>query len=308
MSENSNEGKTPLKTFLKGISMGLADIVPGVSGGTIALIEGIYERLIYAIKSIDLRFIIYILRTPFNKKYWKKAKQTFLKIDLKFLIPLAIGIVTAFIAASKIIPYLLNHYPAQIYSFFFSLILISASIVYKRVKKINLKTLIPGLIGFSFAFIFIGLENFLLGHSLPIIFITGFLAICAMILPGISGSFIVLFLGQYKFMLNALSSVRTSWMEVGTFLLGALVSLFSFSRLLYYLLEKYYSHTLFFLAGLMVGALRLPFEKVINVPTLFQDPYTLIGVFLSGGAGVILLVGVEKTRKKKDKTEDEIPF
>lgn len=308
MSETSTEEDNPVWTFLKGISMGLADIVPGVSGGTIALIEGIYERLIYSIKSIDLRIILYILGAPFNKEYGGKAKQTFQKIDLRFLIPLAIGIVTAFLIAARFIEYALAEYPAYIFSFFFGLILISAWIVYQRIEKINIKTFIPSLIGFSFAFIFVGLNEFVLGHSLPIIFITGFFAICAMILPGISGSFIVLFLGQYEHMLNALSSIRTSWIDVGTFLAGALISLFSFSRLLYYLLEKYHSHTLFFLSGLMIGALRLPFEKVINVPGILQNPTMLIGALLSGAVGLILLLTVEKRRKKIGKETDEKPF
>ncbi len=288
--------------------MGLADIVPGVSGGTIALIEGIYERLIFAIKSIDLKFILYALRTPFDKEYGKKAKQNFLNIDFRFLIPLALGIVSAFLAAAKVIPYILNNYPAQIYSFFFSLILISAGIVYRRIGNINIKTFIPGIFGFLFAFLFVGLEEYILGHSLLTIFITGFLAICAMVLPGISGSFIVLFLGQYEYMLNALSSIRAYSIEVGTFLAGALISLLSFSRFLYYLLERYHSHTLFFLTGLMIGALRLPFQKVISVPELYQDPFTLIGAISAGAAGVILLVTVEIRREKIGDGNKEKPF
>lgn len=284
--------------------MGLADIIPGVSGGTIALITGIYERLIFAIKSIDLRFLIYFLKATGDKKYLQKAKQNFLSIDFKFLIPLAIGMVSAFITASRIIPYLLKNFPAQIYSFFFSLILISAGIVYKKIGTKNIKTLIPGLVGFTFAFLFVGFEEIVIGHSLPIIFITGFLAICAMILPGISGSFIVLFLGQYKFMLNALRLIKIYWVEVAVFLAGALISLFSFSRLLSYLLKKYHPHTLFFLTGLMAGALRLPFEKIINVPGIYTNSITIIGTIISGIIGALLLIIVETQSGEVTKTEN----
>lgn len=269
--------------------MGLSDIVPGVSGGTIALIAGIYERLIFAIKSINLRFIPHLLRATLDRRYLKKARRSFSSIDFAFLLPLVAGIGLAFLAASRVIIFVLSNYPAYIYSFFFGLILISAKIVYGRIEEGDFGSFTFGLIGFLFAFVFVGLENVAMAHGLPIIFAAGFLAVCAMLLPGVSGSFMVLFLGQYEYMLNALQSIRTCWVEIGVFLAGGLISLFSFSRVISHFLEKYRARTLFFLSGLMIGALRLPFEKVVSIPGLSQNPLTLLGAILSGLVGVFLL-------------------
>ncbi len=208
--------------------MGLADIVPGVSGGTIALISGIYERLIFAIKSINLEFIPLLFLSPLDRKYFEKAKDKFQKIDLAFLLPLGAGIGLAFLAASQVIRPALDDYPAYIYSFFFGLILISAHNVYQKIEKVSIESFTYGVIGTVFATIFVGLEGFSMGHELPVIFLAGFLAVCAMILPGISGSFIVLFLGQYEYMLEVLQSIHNHILEVSVFLTGSVISLLSF--------------------------------------------------------------------------------
>ncbi len=261
--------KTQLVTFLKGLSMGLADIIPGISGGTVALIEGIYERLISAIKSINLQFLFYAFKSPIDRENWTKAKKHFLRIDFKFLIPLGIGMITAFLAAARGINFLINEFTVQIYSFFFVLILLSAGIIYRRVQEINLKTFIPGIFGFLFAIIFLGLEGGNIPNTLPIIFVTGFLAISTMILPGISGSFVVLFLGQYEYMLNVLHNLSTKYMRAILFILGAIISLFAFTDLLSYILNKYENITLSFLTGLMLGALRLPGQKIFFAKTIY---------------------------------------
>ncbi len=300
--------KTQLKTFLKGLSMGLADIIPGISGGTVALIEGIYERLISAIKSINLEFILYALETPIDREKWTKAKKRFLDIDFKFLIPLGIGMITAFLAAARGINFLINEFTVQIYSFFFVLILLSAGIIYRRVQEINLKTFIPGIFGFLFAIIFLGLEGGNIPNTLPIIFVTGFLAISTMILPGISGSFVVLFLGQYEYMLNALSSISTHGLDVATFILGGIVSLLSFSRVLNHLLKNYYSHTIFFLAGLMLGGLRLPAEKIIGTEGLLNQPLTIITSIIAGAIGVLIIAVAESQREEDGEETIEAPF
>lgn len=280
---------TPHKTFLTGISMGLADIVPGVSGGTIALIAGIYERLILAIKTINLTFIPYLFFSLLDRNYLEKAKKRFTSIDFKFLIPLGTGIGLAFLIAAFVITFLLDNYPAFIYSFFFGLILMSAKNVYKRIKGPKPKTFVFSLIGFLFAFFFVGLSGVNMGHTLPILFISGFLAICAMLLPGISGSFIVLFLGQYEYMLEVLKSIQALWIEALVFIAGGFVSLVTFSRAVSRLLSDYHAPTLFFLSGLMVGALRLPLEKIIKIPEISQDPFVLLGAVLSGLLGIFLI-------------------
>lgn len=360
-----------VETFFHGILMGLADIVPGVSGGTIALIVGIYERLIFALKSIDLRFIPYLLRSISDGDYYRKAKRTFSSIDLVFLLPLAAGIGIAFLVAARFISFALSDYPMYIFSFFFGLILASAWVVYQRIEKINRKTIVSGVLGFTFAFIFVGLGGMFLfsveaqgiednlndgvipqelrskfkdesrplsinsevfkegnkwkikdegevyivkkgdgnlrvfqemghplpklkvfqemGHSLPIIFVTGFIAICAMLLPGISGSFIVLFLGQYEYMLEALSNFSSYIAEIVVFISGSILSLLTFSRFISHLLDEYRPHTLFFLSGLMIGALRLPFEKTIAIPAIPQNTWMTAGSLAAGGIGIAVV-------------------
>jgi len=302
LDDTSSEEDYPVETYIKGISMGLADLVPGVSGGTIALILGIYERLILAIKSIDLKFILYAFQGIFNRDYIKKAKQNFLSVDLVFLLPLAGGIATAIFGASRIMVFFRYNYPAFINSFFFGLILISAVLVYFRIEESNLRTFLSGIFGFTFSFLYVyvflftGVGDVFSTHSLPMVFFSGFLAICAMILPGISGAFILIFLGQYDYMLNALQSISQKWPVVLVFLMGAGVSLLTFSRILSFMLKKYHPETLFFLTGLMIGALGLPFVNVLEAPGVPGDTFVVIGSVLSGLVGVLVLVFLERGR------------
>lgn len=300
MSETSENENNPYKFFLNGVFMGLADIIPGVSGGTIALILGIYERLISAIKSIDLKFIPFFFLSPFDRGYLERAKDNFLSIDLLFLIPLAVGIGSAFFGASYVILPVLKEYPGFIHAFFFGLILMSAKHVYGRTKKLGFRVLLPGVFGFIFAFFFVGLEGLGMSHTLPIIFISGLLAICAMMLPGISGSFIVYVLGQYKYLLGVLQSIIDRWIEAGVFVAGLLISLFSFSRVISYFLEKYHSGTLFFLTGLMIGALRKPFEEILEATGPSTNIFTLFGIFLCGFIGVFIVLMLERNENQND--------
>lgn len=263
---NRESLKERLEIFFKGVFMGLADIIPGVSGGTIALITGIYERLIFAIKSIDPRLPLYVLKGNF-----KEARETFWDIDFFLLVPLVLGIGTAFLAASRVILIALNQFPAFTYSFFFGLILASAILIYRRIGEKSHKALFTGILGLMFAFWLVGQNAFQFNHTLPIIFVSGFIAICAMILPGISGSFMLLLLGQYEFLLSALKNFSTQYLILIVFMSGAIISILAFSRVLSYLLKNHEAATLAFLTGLMVGALRLPFEKVINVTEKYPE-------------------------------------
>lgn len=265
--------------------MGLADIVPGVSGGTIALITGIYGRLISAITSIDPKSALYLGQGNF-RKFKEKLKE----IDFQFLFPLIIGIGLAFLAASRVILVGLNQFPAFTYSFFFGLILASAFLIYKRIgKKDHFSTFAIGGLGFLSAFLIVGQESANLSHSFPIIFLAGFIAICAMILPGISGSFMLLLIGQYEFMLSALHGFPSTYSVLIVFLTGAVISILSFSRVLSYLLENYRVYTLSFLAGLMLGALRLPFSKVHFELYSVSNPPSLLVSILFGIIGVFLV-------------------
>jgi putative membrane protein len=266
--------------FLRGLFMGSADIIPGVSGGTIALITGIYERLIHAISRIDFRFILYLFKGDF-----KRFKQSVVQeIDFALFIPLLLGISIAVLTMSKVISFLLVAYPAATFAFFFGLIFASAIFVYKHVDELNVKNIAFLIIGFIFAIIFVGLNPIQANHSLPIIFISGAIAICAMILPGISGAFMLLLLNQYEYMINALNHLQFS--EIITFCMGALIGILSFSRFLNYLLTHHKSVTMAFLVGLMIGTLRLPYEKIVGS---VESPVVIVVVAAIGFILVFLL-------------------
>lgn len=255
-----------LTLFLRGIFMGLADIIPGVSGGTVALITGIYERFIDAIQSIDPRDLR--------------------NIDLEFLIPVGLGMASAFLLASRIILFFLENYAPYVYGFFFGLILASSIAVYRNKSVVNRKNTVSALCGFAVSYAVISLEYFQLGHGPLVIFGSGVLAICAMILPGVSGSFVVLMLGQYEHLIGSLKNFVVE--DIGLFVLGGLVSLAGFSRLIEWFLNNYEEHTLSFMIGLMVGALKLPLDKIAAAGA----PGGNLGVLGSGavGLGAVLLL------------------
>jgi len=271
--------KRHLLIFLRGLLMGMADIIPGVSGGTIALITGIYERLIFAIKGINIRFILHMLHG--NRR---KSREELLSMDLDFLATLFLGIVVAFLLLSGVIRFLMAAYPANTYAFFFGLILASAGFVYRYVRETNLKVLTSGVIGFLTAVVIIGLGSLQYTHSMPVIFFSGFIAICAMILPGISGAFILFFLGQYEYMLQALHSL--DMLSVSVFSTGAVLGLLVMSRVLGYLLKNYKSITMSFLVGIMLGALKMPYENITG--SNFFLPYVIASAL--GGFAVVVIV------------------
>jgi putative membrane protein len=279
--------KERLLIFVRGILMGMADIVPGVSGGTIALITGIYERLIFAIKGINLRFLAYLLR-----KDVENAKKHLFSMDLGFLITLGLGIMAAFMVLSRVIGYLMQFYPANTYAFFFGLILASAGFVYRQVSGINHRTVISAAFGFALAFAFVGAGTLQTVHTLPVIFASGVVAVCAMILPGISGAFILFFLGQYEYMLGALHGLDL--LVVLVFMVGALTGLFSMARLLGYLLHNHKPVTMAFLVGLMLGALRMPYDNIVS------NSYFLPLVLAFGVAGFLAVVILEKLAERID--------
>ena len=274
--------------FLRGLFMGSADIIPGVSGGTIALITGIYERLIYAISSIKFSFLKPLLTGNFADFKTKLIEE----IDFELFIPLFLGIGIAFITLAKVISYLLDTQTAYTFSFFLGLILASAYILYTKLDDLNIKIIVITAIGIILSYVFVGLNPIATNHSLIVIFISGLIAICAMILPGISGSFLLLLLGQYQYMLNALNS--RNLIEIIVFCIGALIGILGFSKLLNYLLEKYESATMAFLIGIMLGTLRLPVMKI----TSSANGSWIICVLLAIIAFVFIIV-IEKKFKKE---------
>lgn len=273
--------------FLRGLFMGSADIVPGVSGGTIALITGIYERLIYAISKIKFSFLKPLLKA--NLSDFKD--KLFEEIDFELFIPLGLGIGIAFITLAKVISYLLDTHTAYTFSFFLGLILASAYILYTKLDGFNIKLIIITLIGIILSYIFVGLNPIAANHSLIVIFISGLIAICAMILPGISGSFLLLLLGQYQYMLNALNSRNI--LEIVVFCIGALIGILGFSKILNYLLERYESATMAFLIGIMVGTLRLPLMKITSTVQGSWIPCIILAVI-----AFLIIFALEKKFKK----------
>ena len=278
--------------FLRGLFMGSADIIPGVSGGTIALITGIYERLIYAISSIKFSFLKPLLTGNFADFKTKLIEE----IDFELFIPLFLGIGIAFITLAKVISYLLDTQTAYAFSFFLGLILASAYILYTKLDDLNIKIIVITAIGIILSYVFVGLNPIATNHSLIVIFISGLIAICAMILPGISGSFLLLLLGQYQYMLNALNS--RNLIEIIVFGIGAVIGILGFSKLLNYLLEKYESATMAFLIGIMLGTLRLPVMKI----TSSANGSWIICVLLAIIAFVFIIV-IEKKFKRNELLE-----
>ncbi len=277
--------------------MGVADIVPGVSGGTIALITGIYERLVEAISQVSI-----YLEELVKKRSIEEFKKDFTRIYLWFLLPLLIGIGSAFILLSRVIKFLLDAHTAMTYAFFFGLIIASVYFVAKKIKGFSIKTVLSSIIGFAFAFFLIGFGVMdQLGHSYAVLLFSGAIALCAMILPGISGSFILLLLDQYEYMMEVLHNFEIS--KIITFISGGAIGLLLFSRLLNYLLKNHKSATMAFLSGLMLGALRLPYEKIAGNLKTTIFPIIIVGVI--GFALVILLECVfERNTRKKPYLED----
>ncbi len=238
--------------------MGSADIVPGVSGGTIALITGIYERLIYSISKINFKFLKPLVKLDL-KGFWRELLD---EIDFGFFIPLVLGIAIAMVTIAKVVTYCMDVYPALTYAFFLGLIIASAYILLKKIPKLQIKHIAFVILGFVLAYIFVSLNPIAANHSLPVLFISGLIAICAMILPGISGSFLLLLLGQYEYMLTALHELHFT--ELIVFIVGAIIGILGFSKLLNYLLKRYEEVTMAFLIGVMLGTLKIPAVTVVN--------------------------------------------
>lgn len=234
-----------LITFLKGVAMGAADVVPGVSGGTIAFITGIYDTLLESIRRINPSLVSIIKKDGF--------KAAFQHINGIFLVVLFSGILFSIATLAKLISWLLEHHPIPLWSFFFGLILVSVFHMLKQVQTKSISRFIFLLFGVGFAYAITVLHPLELEPSSLNILIVGAVAICAMILPGISGSFILLLLGMYAPILGAVKSLEINILLL--FALGCICGLLSFSHLLSWLLNRFRDITLVFLTGLMIGTL-----------------------------------------------------
>ena len=236
--------------------MGAADVVPGVSGGTIAFISGIYEELIASINKVNFKTFGVLKKDGFNAM-WKS-------VNGNFLISLLIGIAISVITLARVIRHLLETQPILIWSFFFGLVLASIIYVAKQITKWNLTSILFMIIGAITAYYITTLTPQTAEISYPYVFFSGALAICAMILPGISGSYILLLLGMYKPVLDAIH--EKDFKILALLMLGAVVGLLSFSRLLKWLFDHYQNITLATLTGFIIGSLNKiwPWKEILK--------------------------------------------
>lgn len=246
-----------LLVSLKGIAMGAADAVPGVSGGTIAFISGIYEELITTISNINLS-LFKTLKNEGIKAFWQKANGN-------FLLALLLGIIVSFVSFMRIAKYLLEQHPILIWSFFFGLILVSIYFVGKQITKWRPLTILAVIIGAVLAYYITSLPSMAANNNPWFLFFAGAIAICAMILPGISGSFILVILGAYKTLSNAFHDFDLK--KIAIFATGAIVGLLSFSRILKWLFKNYHNATLALLTGFILGSLNKvwPWKQTLTV-------------------------------------------
>jgi len=307
----SNLAKYSILT-LKGIGIGMANVIPGVSGGTIAFLTGIYEELIESIKSFNITNLKLLL----GGKFREFAKAT----DLAFLSCILLGLLISAFSLAKLMVYLLKYQPIATWSFFFGLILVSCFYIFGEIKKWNIGTIICLLAGTAIAVFVCMASPTQTTDAWWFIMVCGAIAICAMILPGISGSFVLLLLVKYEFVMNALSSFNIPILLL--FAIGAVAGIIAFSHLLSWLLKKFYTQTIALLSGFMVGSLiRVwPWQKVVqhsvgtdtSLPVLPGKFAEIMGVSPQIGMaiifiiiGIALVVVLESLGNKKKKETPE---
>ncbi|MGE0561054.1 MAG: DUF368 domain-containing protein [Flavobacteriales bacterium] len=292
----------------KGIAMGAADVVPGVSGGTIAFISGIYEELLETINNVNLA-AFKVLKNEGLKAVWKH-------INGNFLVALLSGIAISIVSLAKLITYLLEFHTVLLWSFFFGLILSSIYLVGKKIKLWDISKIIALIIGSAIAYYITILPPMENPQAMWFIFLSGSIAICAMILPGISGSFILLLLGSYELILSAIKDIKIATIVV--FGIGCVTGLLSFSKLLNWMFKKYHDLTIALLTGFLVGSLNKiwPWKKVLQtrinshgkevpfidenvLPANYDGDPQLLYVVLFAIFGLAIITVMEKVATKK---------
>lgn len=315
MKNNIRNLKKYLRLFFTGFTMGAADIVPGVSGGTVAFLLGIYEELIQTIKILTGE----VLKLFFIKFEFLNAIK---KIPFSFALPLGFGLLTAVFSLSKAMQTLLNHYPVLVWSFFFGLVLASAWVVRKRVTNWDLKSYIFLIATTVFAYWLTGLVPTETPNHPVVIFLSGAIAICAMILPGISGSFLLVILGKYEYILSAVTDLNFKILTI--FILGIIFGISLFSRVLSWLFKKYHDITIAALIGFMIGSLRkvwpyketllskinsdgqlvVLLEKNVLPPTLNLELFFVIFLAVLGFFIVWFLESLQLTKERSSDLND----
>jgi putative membrane protein len=294
---------------LKGMAMGAADVVPGVSGGTIAFISGIYEELLGSISNVNLGLFKTLKKEGF-KIAWKQ-------LNGNFLLSLFIGIFISILSLAKAIKYLLENEPILLWSFFFGLVLASIIYIAKQISKWNFILIIIAVLGAFLAYYITTLNPLVSESSSSLyVFFAGAIAICAMILPGISGSFILVLLGAYKPVLDALND--KDFKTIFTFIAGAILGLLTFSKVLKWLFANYKDYTLAVLTGFIIGSLnkiwpwketltwrlnshgiKVPFNQQSVTPFSFNGDAELSMAIVLAIVGFLLILLMEKLAVKR---------
>lgn len=248
--------KDYLILLFKGLAMGGADVVPGVSGGTIAFISGIYEELLESIKSVNLATLRLLFKGEF-RAFWKA-------INGNFLLVLFSGILISVKSLASLLIYLKEVYPIQLWSFFWGLIMVSSITVLRQITKWKIGVILSIIVGAVLAYLITSLTPAHTSENPLMIIGSGVLAISAMILPGISGAFILLVLGKYEFILTALSEMNI--LVLSLFLAGCIIGLVTFVRAISWLLNRYHNLAVALLAGFMMGSLNKlwPWKETIE--------------------------------------------
>lgn len=290
-----------IKTFIKGFAMGTSDVVPGVSGGTIAFITGIYEKFIHSIKNFTTKEFIQ-MKLKFLKGDFKGFKKDFIELGFNFLFTLLFGLFLAIFVMSKLLLYLLSTYQSFTLSFFVGLIIASILFIKKEIKHHNTQNYLVAGIGLlcGLSLIFLNTTNML---SAPLYYIGlgGFLAISAMFLPGISGSFILYVLGLYNIVYGAIHNITRDWKILVSFAIGAIFGAIFISRLIDYLFRVDKSKTLYFLLGLVVGALAVPIQTIFVISSFTLIESLLILFFIVLGFTIVFVI--EKISKRIEKNK-----
>ncbi len=297
--------------FIKAFVMGIADLIPGVSGGTVAFITGIYEELLDAIGSVNKRFFVTLLKGD--------LKSALGVVHIRFLIPLLMGILGAIFLLARFMHYLMNHHTVLTWSAFFGLIAASIVVVFKEQsdpkKSSNLVSLILGAV---FAWIIVGLIPVTTPEESWFVFLCGIISISAMILPGLSGSFLLLILGKYEFITGAVKNPfsQQNFIVLVTFACGSLVGVMGFSRFLNWFLKHYRCQTMAFLTGVLIGSMKKvwPWKEVLEtkvirgkvrilreaniIPEVFDGQVALAIGFILVGFIVVLFIESCKTRRE----------
>lgn len=303
---------------LKGCAMGMADVVPGVSGGTIAFISGIYEELLDSIRSVDATALRLLLRFRLAE-FWRH-------INGRFLLPVLLGIAVAIFSLARLMTYLLTNHPIAIWSFFFGLIAASALLVARQIGRWDWRTVLAFAVGAAAAWWITVATPAETPDDWWFVMLSGAIAICAMILPGISGAFILLLLGKYQYIMHAVGEFDIP--VIAVFVIGAAAGIISFSHLLSWLLKHWHDVTVAVLMGFMVGSLNKvwPWKETVETyldshgvaqplvqnniaPGTFEQltgqPSLLVQAILLGIVGFLVIYGIELVARMIVKKQEE---